>query len=130
MGILLVFVLFLAAPATLQAQIELQDGMTQGDFALWLVSAIGAQTKLPPAATGEDAIDFLTGLGVIPEGGWQKNEAVTNEMLASLLEDADAAGLSFDELVEKVREHVQQIFDERMLGVFRAQSSGTPSVPA
>lgn len=132
LGILLfAFALLMTVPATSQAQVELKEGMSQGDFALWLVNAIGAAGKLPPAATGEDAIAFLSGLGVIPEGGWQKDEAVSNELLASLLEDPDSAtGLSFDELVEKVRTRVQQLFDEKMLGLFRAQSSGTPSVPA
>lgn len=131
LGILFVFAFFLFAPTALQAaEVELSDGMSQGDFAVWLVKAIGATSKLPPAATGEDAIAFLTGLGVIPEGGWQKDEPISNELLASLLGDSETGGLSFDELVQKVREHVQNIFDERQLGVFRVQSSGTGSAPA
>ena len=130
LGILFFLGLFLAVPLTSQAEVELKEGMSQGDFALWVVKAIGAQTKLPPAATGEDAIKFLTSLGIIPEGGWQKDEALSNEALASLSDDPEAASLSFDELVEKVRDHVQSLFDEKALGVFRAQSSGTPSSPA
>lgn len=133
-GLLFAFALFLSFsfyPSTLQAEVELAEGMTQGDFGLWLVKAVGAQAKLPPAATGEDAIAFLSGLGVIPEGGWQKDELITNELLAGLLSDSEgSSNLSFDELVEKVRQHVQSIFDEAQLGVFRAMSSGTPSVPA
>ena len=130
LGILFFLGLFLAMPLTSQAEIELKEGMSQGDFALWVVKAIGAQSKLPPAATGEDAIKFLTSLGIIPEGGWQKDEAFSNEALASLSDDPEAANLSFDELVEKVRENVQNLFNETTLGVFRAQSSGTPSSPA
>lgn len=130
LGILFFLGLFLALPATSQAEIELKEGMTQGDFALWLVKAIGAQTKLSPAATGDDAIKFLTSLGIIPEGGWQDDEVITNEILAGLLDDPDTASSSFDELVEKVRQHVQDIFSETTLGVFRAQSSGSPTAPA
>ncbi len=131
LGILVfAFGLFLAFPATSHAQPELSEGMSQGDFALWLVKAIGAQSKLPPAAGSEDAIEFLTKLGVIPEGGWQKNEPISKELLASLLDDEGAENLSFEELVARVRVHVQNIYNDKILGVFRAQSSGTPSVPA
>ena len=128
--LLIVFGLFFAFPATSHAQEELQEGMSQGDFALWLVKAIDAQTKLPPAATGEDAVAFLTKLGIIPEGGWQKDETITNELLTSLLDGEEGTGQSFDELVEKVREHVKNAFNQKTLGVFRAQSSGNPSAPA
>ena len=118
--------LFLALPANSHAQIELQEGMTQGNFALWMVNAIGAMSKLPPAATSEDAIKFLTGLGFVPEGGWQKGEPMTKEALASLLEEGeDVSNLSWDDLVQKVWNRIQAIFDERRLGVFRAGSSGT-----
>ena len=126
-----IFISFSFYPATSQAEVELAEGMTQGDFGLWLVKAVGAQAKLPPAASGEDAIAFLSGLGVIPEGGWQKNEAISKEFLSSLLDKKDeASGLSFDDLVQKVREHVESTFNNKMLGLFRAQSSGTGSVPA
>lgn len=131
LGILFICALFIAVPTTVQAQPELSEGMSQGDFALWLVKAIGAQAKIPPAATGEDAVKFLTSLGIIPEGGWQKDEPITNELLASLLDEGeDVSGLSFDQLVEKVRHHAQILFNEQSLGVFRAQASGTASSPA
>lgn len=122
---------FLVLPVTLQAAIELKEGMTQGDFALWIADAIGAKSKLPPAADGKDAIDFLTKLGSIPEdAGWAKDEPTTKELLASLLEDPkEGADLSWDDLVKKVREQIQEVFDERKLGVFRVLSS-TPSLPA
>lgn len=130
-GILLIVLgLFFAFPVTTHAQVELQEGMSQGDFALWIVKAIDAQSKLPPAATGEDAIAFLTKLGIIPEGGWQKDETITNELLTSLLDGEEGSGLNFNELVEKVQDHVKNVFNQKTLGVFRAQSSGTPSAPA
>lgn len=123
-------ILLTSLPATLHAQIELKEGMTQGDFALWLVNAVGAMSKLPPAATSEDAINFLTQLGTVPEEGWQKNELLTNEVLASLLEDPEeGANLSFEELVDKVRARIQNIFEERRLGTFRVLAP-TPSQPA
>jgi len=122
--------LFITLPATSQAQVELKEGMTQGDFALWLVQAIGAQAKLPPAGGADDAIYFLTQLGAVPEGGWQKDDEMTTEALADLLGDEDSANLSWDDLVEKVRDHIQEIFDERKLGTFRALSPATASVPA
>lgn len=130
-GSAFVLALFLAFPGISQAQdIELKEGMPQGDFAQWLIKAIDAQSKLPPAADAKDAMDYLTQLGSIPEGGWQKDETMTNELLASLLEDPEeGANLSWDELVDKVREHVQNIFDERKLGVFRVLAP-TPSLPA
>lgn len=122
-GLVLVFAFLLVLPALSQA-VELTQGMTQGDFALWLVKAIGAESKLPPAYGAEDAVNLLTQLGSIPEGGWQKNEEMTAGALAGLLENADEAGnLSWDELVEKVREHIQKIFDNRQLGVFRVLSA-------
>lgn len=130
LGILVCLAIFLALPVTLQAEVELAEGMTQGDFALWLVDAIGAKSKLPPAADAKDAVDFLTQLGSIPEGGWQKDEPMTKELLASLLEDPEeGAGMSWDELVDSVRKRIQEIFDERKLGVFRVLSP-TPSLPA
>ena len=127
LGILFVLGLFMTLPATSHAEVELQEGMTQGDFALWLVKAIGADSKLPPASVAEDAVKFLTDLGVVPEGGWQKGEPMTKEALASLLEDEDAANSSWEELVEKVRDYVQALFDERQLGIFRQGSSATGS---
>lgn len=121
-GMLFVFALLLTLSGSAQAE-DLQQGMTQGDFSVWLIKAINAQDKLPPAFGPEEAINFLTQLGSIPEGGWQKNEEMTTQALASLLENSDeVTGLSWDELVEKVREHIQNIFDNRKLGVFRIHS--------
>lgn len=127
--LLFVSALLLTFPISSFAQ-ELKEGMTQGQFALWLVKAIGASSKLPPAPGPEDAIKFLTQLGSVPEGGWKKNEVMSKEALISLLEDPkDGEGLSWEELVTKVRDYIQKIFDKRRLGVFRAQASGTASAP-
>ena len=128
-GILFVFALLLTLPGSSQAQ-ELKQGMTQGDFAVWLIKAIGAESKLPPAFGPEDAINFLTQLGSIPEGGWKKNEEMSTEALASLLEKPEeGSNLSWDDLVQKVMDHIQKIFDNKKLGVFRVLSA-TAASPA
>lgn len=129
---LFVLVLFLAFPTLVQAEgpAAPAEGMTQGQFALWLVKAIGAQSKIPPAAVAEDAIAFLTKLGLVPEGGWQKDAELTKEALASMVDDPNAANLSFNELVNKLRDQVQNLFNEASLAVFPAQASGSGSAPA
>lgn len=150
LGVLFVFALFLVSPMLSQAEVELAEGMTQGDFALWLITAIQPQLQglpagqhagvtasvnflLNPAAGAEDAIKFLTDqLALVPEGGWQKDEPLTNEALGSLLEEPEEGeGLGFDELVEKVLERVRGKFQEinKKQAVFRVFSA-TPSVPA
>ena len=117
LNLLLVIALLISIPGGVYA--DLAEGMSQGDFALWLVKAIGAQSKLPPAATADEAIDFLQRLGVVPEGGWDKNGTVDSAFLKSLLgEGADTSG-AFEELLEKVRAHVQSAFDNSKLGVAR-----------
>lgn len=140
-----------ALPNALHAQeIELKEGMTQGDFAFWLIKAIQPQLQaLPagqhtgvtasvnflvnPAAGPEEAITFFSALALAPlEKGWQKDEPLTNEVLASLLEKPEEGqGLSFDELVEKVLNRVRERFQEinKKQAVFRVLSS-TPSQPA
>ena len=129
-GILLFFLLsMLITPGTLRAAAP-TEGMTQGDFALWLVKEVGALAKLSPAATGQEAIDFLKSLGLSPEEGWDANKPVTKKFLASLLGDPDAENLSFDDLVAKVRDFVQNLFNDPNRAVFRAgASSASGSAP-
>ncbi len=110
------------------SQAEVKEGMTQGEFALWLVKEIGALSKLPPSALGQDAIDFLTNLGVAPENGWKKDEALTANILKSILGGGDdTKGLSFNDLVTRVRDYVRTQLSDRSLGVFRATGSGSGS---
>ena len=99
--------------------------MTQGQFALWLVQAIGAMDKLPPAATADDAINFLLQLGVYPEGGWKKDSIINNEFLASLLGDDSLSSLSFEELIDRIVDQVEGLFNESHLGVFRGFASSS-----
>lgn len=150
-GVLCVIALLLALPGSVLAQeVELKEGMTQGDFALWLIKAIQPELQnlsepehasvkpsvnflVNPAADAEDAVKFLTDqLGLVPEGGWQKKEVLTKEALASLLEKPEeGANLSFDELVEKVLKRVRDKFQEinKKQTVFRVLAP-TPSLPS
>ena len=134
--VLTVFVLsfcFLLSPVV---SAQLEEGMTQGDFALWLVKAVGAMYKLPPGADAQDAISFLTRLGMVPQGDWQWDQKITNDFLASFLDlsDQDKKALiqdpkGFDKLAEKVRDLLQNRFDDARQGVFRVQGA-SGSVPA
>jgi hypothetical protein len=118
------------------AHAELKEGMSQGEFAIWLVKAVGAMYKLPPGANAQDAVDFLTNLGLVPDGDWQVDGIVDKQFLISFLnlsqEEADALlkdPEGFDKLLAKVRELLQSRFDDARQGVFRVQSA-SGSVPA
>lgn len=131
LAVVLMFLGMIAFPAIVRAALE-EGKTTQGEYASWLVREVGAQSKLPPAATGKDAIDFLLSLGIAPEGGWEEDEPVTKEMLASLLDDGGDASGSFDEVANNVKNHVSNILSDRKLGAFRAAGVGasgsTPTV--
>ncbi len=98
---------------------------SQGQFALWLVKAAGALSKLPPAGTGTDATNFLSRLGVVPEGGWKKDEKITKEFLLSLLGDdsKDAANLSFDDLIKRIQDRVNLLVSQWHEGFFSANQA-------
>ena len=128
MAIVLMFFGMSIFPTVAKAALE-EGKTTQGEFALWLVREIGAQSKLPPAATGKDAIDFLTSLGIAPDEGWSEGEPINKEFLVSLL-GPDATG-TFAELADQVKENAQDSLSDRNLGVFRASGvSPSGSAPA
>lgn len=118
-----------------QAEIgSVSEDMTQGDFALWLVRAVGAMYKLPPGANDKDAVAFLTTLGLVPQGNWQTDEKISKEFLASLLDipDSEKEALlkdpqGFDKLLQKVKDLLQSRFDDARQGVFRVQSASASS---
>ena len=119
-----------------------KEGMPQGDFAVWLVkSAYALQNQkqnspvvaFAPGANADNAVRFLAELGFVPEGGWQKDSPLTKAQLASLLPNGDGSAASFDDLVAKVQEYFQGVFDQhnpQSSGAFNIQSSGTPSAVA
>lgn len=123
-------ILLTAVPATLHAQQGMPtEEWTQGQFALWLVKAADAMSKLPAAATGADAISFLNKVGITPEGGWKKDEKISKEFLLSLLgDDKDAAGLSFDDLIKKVNDHITLLINQWREGLFNA-ANATATTP-
>jgi hypothetical protein len=131
----LIAILF-AYPVASQA-VELKEGMTQGEFALWLVRAIGAlqepdpqhaigiKSKLPPGANADDAINFLTQLAVVPKGGWEKDDPVTKELFVDLVGDPEVANLDFNDGAEKVSDFIQMRFGGRPgRSYFPIQSEG------
>jgi hypothetical protein len=120
---------------------ELKEGMTQCDFARWLLYAIGATRsegcgpgpetlgKVPPAHQGLGALEFASNIGMHPEGGWECEAPVTRKWLADILgypDDLDEefitkgrleelmAGTdeqSFNEIIGKVKEHLGTLYD-------------------
>jgi hypothetical protein len=81
---------------------EPTEGMTQGEFAMWLVEEAGLQGQLPPAALQSDAMTLLSNLGIQPEGGWNADAEITTGDLAYMLgiSESEAAGQSLAELAE------------------------------
>jgi len=127
-GLAAMLALFIGFSTTAQAAVpELSENMTQGQFAVWLVHAVGAASKLPAAPTEQDAIDFLKKLNVQPSDGWQKDEVITKKFLASILGDESLEGLSFDELIARIRAFVEGRFSDAKLGIFRAFGSSASS---
>ena len=90
---------------------KIEEGMKQGEFAMLLIKELGAQGQLPPAATVQDAFNFLQKIGVVPSKGWDEKGTVDSKFLADLLgmKDKDAAFLTFDELLAKLKERIAQI---------------------
>ena len=86
--------------------------MTQGEFALALVKDAGAVGRLSPAASGQDAIDFLHSLGIVPEGGWDANAKVDEDFLRRLVAGSggEASG-SVEDLLQKVEGLVSNAVD-------------------
>ena len=80
------------------------EGITQGEFAMWLVKAAGAEGNLPPAALQDDAIKFLTKLGIQPKEGWDADKKLTKKDLQQMLgvSDKDAEGKSWAELIKQL----------------------------
>ena len=121
-----IFVLCLAfVPA---GHAGLPKGMTQGEFAIWLVKEAGAIRQLPAAASAQDAIDFLRNLGVVPSEGWDPDKEVNEAFLKSFLDEKDATG-TFDELVQKIQDQVASRFNNANPSVFRT-GAASGSVPA
>ena len=116
---------FTLAPS---AHAALPKGMTQGEFALWLVKEAGAIRQLPTAASAQDAIDFLRKLGVVPGEGWDPDKEVNEAFLKSFLDENDQNG-SIDDLATRIEALVESHFNNANPSVFRSSgaSGSTPS---
>ena len=103
----------------------LPQGITQGEFALWLVKEAGAIRKIDVAGNAIDAIDFLRSIGVVPKEGWDPEKEVDDAFLRSFLDDKDASGTT-DELLQKIEALVEANFNSANPSVFAVgQASGT-----
>ena len=106
------------------------EGVTQGEFAMWLVEAAGAEGKLPPAALAQDAIQLLSDLGIKPKDGWDADKKLTQKDLADMLglSEKEAQGKSWadlvQELVQNVTDTIAQISATSQAGVSPSVSPG------
>lgn len=109
---------------------DVTQNMTQGEFALWLIEEAGGLRLLPTAANGQDAINFLIGIGIIPEGGWHADELVTDDFLRSFF-GAEGEGLSREQIIDRLQELIQSEFNQQQAnaGVFPV-SGASGSSPA
>ena len=161
LGILSISSLLFSFPAishaATQAIPKVEDGMKQGDFALWLVHAIGAVKvqesgpiiqqagrvpgHLPPGVRPNDAIQFLWGnLGVQVDGDWKKKEPMTKEKLLSILKGYDLnnddkslieklsdPNNTAGDIFQKIADVVKKYVKESYLNLMKAVFRVTPS---
>ncbi len=105
------------------------EGITQGEFAMWLVEAAGAEGSLPQAALQQDAINFLTNLGIEPKDGWDADKTLTKENLAEMLglTPEQASGKSWSELIKDLVQNLINILNSMAATNAAAQVSPTVS---
>ncbi len=109
----LLFCVFIFRPVFSAEETEkIVEGMKQGEFAMLLIKELGAQGLLPPAATTQDAFNFLEKkLGVVPPKGWDEEGTINKEELCYMLslskEACDAA--TFDELLATLKKKLADI---------------------
>ena len=125
--ILLLSALIKITPAYAQPE---EGVTTQGEFAIWLIKQAGALSHLSPAAQGQEAIDFLISLGMVPAEGWDEDKPIDKDFLRSLLGLEEGEELSFEDLLAKLLDKFSNLLSDRNLGVFRATSSASSSAPA
>lgn len=76
-GLVVLLALFASGPV-----LAAGTGATQGDMALNLASTLGL--SLPANATGQDAINALSALGINPSAGWNANAPADGNFISSL----------------------------------------------
>ncbi len=105
------------------------EGITQGEFAMWLVEAAGAEGSLPQAALQQDAINFLTNLGIEPKDGWESDKTLTKENIAEMLglTTEQASGKSWSELIKDAVQNLTNTLNSMATTNAAAQVSPTVS---
>ena len=86
-----------------------QEGMTQGEFAVFLVKVLDAEGFLPEAAVINDAIVFLENLGVEPPDGWDADKVLVKDDLVYMLGLEKAGKLTFTELLEMLKKRLREM---------------------
>ena len=123
MVLALVFAFSFLVVKTASAAVE-EGKTTRGELALYLIKQAGLASKLSPAATGKDAMDFLTGLGIAPEGGWgDPNTKIDLAFVQSLLPEGTSAATLEDALAAAVQAVADTVGAQS--GVSRVQAEGT-----
>lgn len=67
---------------------ETEQQLTQGEFAVRLVKALGIDSGLTDSDPAENYIERLKTNGIQPEGGFQKDKIITKEVKSKLLMQA------------------------------------------
>ncbi len=106
-GLLLVGLIFSGSLSF--AEVTPKEGMTQGDFAMFLVEVLDAQGFLPKAAVVNDAIVFLENLGVEPPDGWDADKVLVRDDLVYMLGLEKAGNLTFAELLEMLKKRLWEM---------------------
>ncbi len=91
------------------AKVAPKEGMTQGEFAVFLVEVLDAQGFLPEAAVVNDDIVFLEGLGIEPPGGWEADKVLTRDDLVYMLGLKKAGKLTFAELLDMLKARLEEL---------------------
>lgn len=117
--------------ADMSKQIEEGEGMNQGDFAIFLVQALGAQGFLPTAATTQDYFDFLEKIGVVPLKGWDANGAVKKEELCYMCNAGaqDCEQATIGELLEKLKRFLGDRTRRGGLANYNSEGTAPPISP-
>jgi hypothetical protein len=105
------FILVSNSAYAVEDEPKITEGMKQDEFAILLISELGAEKLLPPAAVVADYFALLEELGVEPVNGWDIEGVITREDLIYILglADEEAQGLTFEELLERLMDRLADL---------------------
>ena len=79
-------ILSLASPIVATAFAARGPGdLTQGEYLHWLAKASGKKTALPSNPTTTDYVNWAVARGIMPQGGWKPEAALTRDAYAQTL---------------------------------------------